>query len=98
MVEQTALGLHHAEIGASFCAHWQMSEIQANAVRHHHQPDHPEAHPLAAVIHLADYLAHSSADQDPRDVEYSLSKLRLAPEDLDYLRDEMTAAVADAGG
>ncbi len=99
LAEQDALGLHHADIGASFCAHWQLSEIQANAVRYHHHPHHPDAHPLAAVIYLADYLAHADETnpiQDEQVMDYCLGVLRFVAEDLDYLRDETAAAVAEA--
>ncbi len=101
MAEQDLLGLDHADMGASFCAHWEMPVDQVNAVRYHHQPDHEDAHPLAQIIHVADYAAHNiglGPDTDEDTVllsEGSLKKLRLTEEDLQEIQKHMIEAVSE---
>ncbi len=103
VAEQDTLGIDHADMGASFCAHWQMPEEQVNAVRYHHHPDHEDAHPLANVLHLADFLAHTGGlGPDVNEngescflVDDCLKKLRFTEEDLEPIREQMMEAVAD---
>lgn len=54
--ERQALGLDHADVGALLLRRWRLPESLAKAVEHHHDED--AKHPVAAVIRLADMLAH----------------------------------------
>lgn len=58
-VEREALGIDHAELGASVAIHWRLSPSIADAIRYHHHPDAapPEAREVARVLALADSIA-----------------------------------------
>lgn len=54
--ERHALGLDHTDVGGVLLRRWRLPESIAQAVEHHHDDD--AKHPAAAVIRLADMLAH----------------------------------------
>jgi HD-GYP domain-containing protein (c-di-GMP phosphodiesterase class II)/DNA-binding CsgD family transcriptional regulator len=54
-VERRELGLDHSAIGAIALRRWSVPESIARAVEAHHMPEAPE---MAAVLRLADLLAH----------------------------------------
>jgi putative nucleotidyltransferase with HDIG domain len=56
--ERHALGLDHADVGGVLLRRWRLPESIAQAVEHHHDPE--THHPAAAVVRLADMLAHHS--------------------------------------
>jgi putative nucleotidyltransferase with HDIG domain len=56
--ERHALGLDHADVGGVLLRRWRLPESIAQAVEHHHDPE--THHPAAAVVRLADMLAHYS--------------------------------------
>jgi len=64
--ERHALGLDHSDVGGVLLRRWRLPESIAEAVEHHHDQD--AEHPAAAVIRLADLLAHhlqgNPIDQD----------------------------------
>ncbi|WDP89082.1 MAG: HDOD domain-containing protein [Desulfobacter sp.] len=59
--ERSVIGLGHDDIGAYFCAQWQLPEKLVLAVKYHHQPfEHQklsddEKH-LIAIVSMADFL------------------------------------------
>lgn len=58
-VEQTLLGASHGEIGARLAAHWGLPPEIIAVIRHHHQPDHPDAtigQPLVRLISVAEKM------------------------------------------
>jgi len=57
-MEQSILGIDHAELGAIYLEQHQLPEELIEVVRHHHQPElNPKAPELTAAVHLADQLA-----------------------------------------
>jgi len=66
-VEDDVIGATHAAIGGYLAERWKLPEVLRVAITHHHdlavkQPEHGH---LTKVIHLADYLAHWTADLVP---------------------------------
>ncbi len=55
--EQHVLGLTHAEAGAMLAAHWGLPARICAAIALHHS-SLAAAHPLAALVHVGDVLAH----------------------------------------
>lgn len=50
----------HADVSAMLLEHWQLPTLLCETVRHHHQPTESKRYPeFAAIIHLADILAHA---------------------------------------
>ena len=89
--EKAVFGFDHAEIMSRACRLWRFPEIQATAIRYHHQPSCNEDNELACMIHLADVLAKSSgfaagqsATLDEIDPEI-LQFLRIQVQDLDVV-------------
>lgn len=56
--ERRLLGIDHAEIGQMLTEYWRFPTILSQAIGTHHVPDATAA-PLAAVIHVADAVAHA---------------------------------------
>lgn len=57
--EQANLGYDHAEVGANVLKSWCLPDFLINAISGHHNLSNE---PAAAVLHIADYLAHESMD------------------------------------
>lgn len=58
-LEEKRFGLHHATIGESLAANWNLPEALVRAIAFHHQPFSAPSHgEMAALIGLADYLQH----------------------------------------
>lgn len=53
--EKTACGIDHASLGGMLVSRWKLPKELVNAVRYHHSPT--AKHPLAAIVHIADYAA-----------------------------------------
>lgn len=50
----------HAEISAILLEHWQLPALLSEPIRYHHRPARSASYPeYAAIIHLADILAHA---------------------------------------
>ncbi|MEO8704274.1 MAG: response regulator [Kofleriaceae bacterium] len=64
VVENDLIGVTHAEVGACLLGLWGLPTPIIEIVRHHHDPGSaPEALRLsAAVVHVADVLAHPDAE------------------------------------
>jgi HD-like signal output (HDOD) protein len=55
--EKLVLGLTHEEIGQFLIEKWNLPAVLGDAVLFHHQPSLAEVNkPLAAIVHLGDYL------------------------------------------
>ncbi|GGX75762.1 HDOD domain-containing protein [Massilia dura] len=57
--ERTVLGIDHVDAGLALAEHWNFSDTMRLAIGHHHAPDVPGAGFLAAIIHVADAIAHA---------------------------------------
>lgn len=57
--EEALLGVTHAEVGFWLAERWNLPPLLAEAIRFHHQPGAAtDGAPMAAVVHIADVLAH----------------------------------------
>jgi HD-like signal output (HDOD) protein len=96
-VEKAIFGFDHAEIMSRACRLWRFPEIQATAIRYHHQPCCDADNELACLIYLADALAKSSGFAAGQ----SASRDEIASEILQFLHiraqdlDIVAAAVQD---
>jgi putative nucleotidyltransferase with HDIG domain len=54
--EREAFGTDHAQVGAALARRWGLPEPLAAAIEHHHEP--VNGNPAAALVRLADMLAH----------------------------------------
>jgi putative nucleotidyltransferase with HDIG domain len=70
--EESEYGLSHAELGAYIADRWQLPEEIVDGLRAHHLPAFAVNKPLAATIHLADYVAHTG-HLDADMINYSAS-------------------------
>jgi putative nucleotidyltransferase with HDIG domain len=70
-VETTVLQFNHADLGSFLASKWNLPESLCAAIKFHHDIEAVCAQPEAALIHLADYLAHHSS---PDDVEVEHKK------------------------
>ena len=73
-VEERAIGINHAHIGAEMAANWLLPEMTCQAIRHHHDCELPDANPgnlperskvLIALSHVAEYLVHQKNGHEP---------------------------------
>jgi putative nucleotidyltransferase with HDIG domain len=89
-VERRELGLDHSAIGAIALRRWRVPESIARAVEAHHMP---EAREMAAVLRLADMLAHFShgAGVTPRVMVETAKALDLDEASLRSLIYELSA-------
>ncbi len=70
-LEEDIFGHTHAFIGRQLCANWHLPESLADAVAYHHQPmSASENREVAAIVGLADYLAHSAMDSNSSQNRY----------------------------
>lgn len=77
LLEQAVIGCDHAEVGAELLRQWQLPVEIWEPVRYHHAPAIAEHAQLsAAIIHVANILAHESFP--PRDVDWRLALSALA--------------------
>ncbi|WP_414661461.1 HDOD domain-containing protein [Horticoccus sp. 23ND18S-11] len=58
--EKEVIGCDHAEVGATLLRKWRLPEIIVEAVAAHHRLPATGGASLAAVVHVADALAHQS--------------------------------------
>lgn len=72
-IEENELGFTHCEVGAELARRWNFPEAIQQAIRHYDKPLAAEpASPLAALIHLANYLTQAQEnDASPEDLAAS---------------------------
>lgn len=58
--EREVLGVDHAEIGACLLRQWRLPDSIVEGVAHHHTPRAGVGAPLAAIVHVADIMAHEA--------------------------------------
>jgi putative nucleotidyltransferase with HDIG domain len=60
-IEDEILGFNHSEAGYALLRHWNLPPNLCAAVRYHHHPhDAHDAHLEAAILHVADVVAHTA--------------------------------------
>jgi putative nucleotidyltransferase with HDIG domain len=57
--EATMIGVDHAAAGSALARHWNFSEQLQKAIAEHHDPGDAGHGSLAAIIHVADCIAHA---------------------------------------
>jgi len=92
--EHAALGLNHADVGARLARHWKLDPALVNAIEGHHLSDTPleTQHPLARLIHLAEWLSdqHAPLDANPPVTTHTPEEVANS---LGYLFPELTRLV-----
>ncbi len=88
--EQSVLGFHHAEVGGALIQGWKLPESLIEPVTYHHDPEAARSFSEeAAVVHLADLIAHamelgsSGEPAVPTLDEAAWQRLRLRVSDLE---------------
>lgn len=72
-IEDEIVGFNHGEASYALLRHWNLPENLCAAVRYHHHPnDAHDAHLEAAILHVADVVAHTAQNlkQDQASVYY----------------------------
>ena len=86
--ERTVLGTDHAAAGQALAEHWNFSKGMQSAIARHHEPDVEGGDTVAAVVHVADTIAHAlDFSDDENDLVPPLSmavwsSLELSPNDV----------------
>jgi HD-like signal output (HDOD) protein len=80
-IEQAVFGFDHAEIMSRACRLWRFPDLQATAIRYHHQPSCEEDQELACMIHLADIVVKSMG----YDAGKPAGLDQIAPEIMEFL-------------
>jgi putative nucleotidyltransferase with HDIG domain len=85
--ERRALGIDHAVVGSVLLRRWRLPDSLANPIERHHSPN---AAGEAAIIQLADMLAHyeHGARVSPGAMLHSANSIGLGPEQLRRLMNE----------
>jgi len=85
--ERRELGVDHALVGGVLIRRWRLPASLATPIEHHHSPD---AEGEAAIIRLADMLAHyeQGARVSPSEILHSARAVGLSPEQLRQLLHE----------
>ena len=61
VVEEQTLGYTHSEIGGFLASQWKLPQRLVDAITYHHRPDQSQVEePIAAIIHLANYVAQTT--------------------------------------
>ncbi|MDR1081522.1 MAG: HDOD domain-containing protein [Deltaproteobacteria bacterium] len=85
---ETSLGLRHTVIGYLLARNWNLPEIFQEGILYHHDPKKcPGRNEIAALVNLADSLAHKAGYpmklEDPSvDLAWTMDTLKLAPPTL----------------
>ena len=57
--EREVLGIDHVQAGSALAMHWSLSETLRHAIAGHHEPETQDGITLAAIVHVADAIAHA---------------------------------------
>ncbi|MBF0480846.1 MAG: HDOD domain-containing protein [Desulfovibrionaceae bacterium] len=94
--ERELLGFGHDRINAWLAAHWKLPPNIKEGMDHHHSPQTAQLYPeMAAVVHLADFLARlyefgSGGDDNVPFVQSEAFKiLKIKPKDLEAICDTL---------
>lgn len=65
-IERRVFGFDHAQLGAELMRAWKLPPDLSEVTEYHHDPAKAGRVPVAAaLIHIADYLAHSQSSEEP---------------------------------
>lgn len=87
--ERSVIGFDHAAVGGALAALWEMPEALQSAIRFHHDPQSAPGSLEAAVVHLADSVAHIAEAPDQREMllgriqEHAWKMTGLTPDAID---------------
>lgn len=88
--ETESFGFDHCEVGARLLTRWHLPPDINDTVRHHHAPDQAKDHQrLAAIVSLADLLAHGTGEkfaQEPQGIHPAHPALAILKLSLDTIR------------
>ena len=103
-VEERRLGMDHGEIGGLLLGRWEMPELVAAAVSHHHHPDQcpKDYEPLARCVHAAEFfcgavgigLAEEGLGEET--VGHALSVLGVLVPDTEQLTERLRTVALEA--
>jgi putative nucleotidyltransferase with HDIG domain len=87
--EQAILGIDHVSAGLILAVHWKFADAIQDAIRGHHAPDDKALNSVAAIVHVANVIAHAlDLSQTEKELVPLLSKTAwetLALTEEDYL-------------
>ncbi len=102
-LEESIIGISHAEAGYELALHWSLPPEIAESIRFHHRPaDATHARETVAVIALADAMAHAMGAnlEENRNtfagLEDSLAMLKIDPEIAEAMLDEFLSRRDDS--
>lgn len=103
--ERRVLGFDHTDVGELLLEKWQMPRNLQASVKHHHEPAGAgEESRLAYIVGAGDTLSLRHGSQsDPdlalksNDFEQICRELRLSPQDVDRLQEDVAAALEHSG-
>lgn len=84
-IEQTCLGINHAEIAEHLLKKWNFSDTLINSIVYHHSPHHSPDPEAASIVHLADIavnalgVGHSGEQIIPRFEPQVWEQLQITP-------------------
>jgi HD-like signal output (HDOD) protein len=99
---EAALGLKHEVIGYLLAKNWNLPEIFQEGILYHHRPKEALNHKgMAAIVSLADILAHKIGYPIPMenldvDLNYTLSELKLSVNRLQELIKSLMITIPEA--
>lgn len=67
LAERTLVGVDHGAVGGALATLWALPPALHGALRYHHEPDAARDCLEAALVHLADTIAHIAEAPDQRD-------------------------------
>jgi putative nucleotidyltransferase with HDIG domain len=92
IVEESAFGFNHADLGAALVESWNLPEAYSDAIRHHHNPDLATRNVMFAdILHLADTLVRNADINEGlgnlvfQVSEHSASRLGLEPDVIEQV-------------
>ena len=96
--EQGVFGTNHAEIGGLLLEQWKLPPEGHRAVRFHHDPTAAGADShMAAIIHLANWIAHGIEAGKPLPLTASIGKafisLRIGPPEIPKINEATLKAL-----
>ncbi len=68
LAERTLMGFDHGAVGGALATLWELPPALLGAIRFHHEPDAAPGGLEAALIHLANSIAHLAEAPDQRDL------------------------------
>ena len=67
VAEREMMGVDHVMTGEALAIHWNFSEAIQHAIAGHHDPESQKNHSLAAIVHVANAIAHALDLSDQED-------------------------------